>query len=208
MNITIVGTGNMAHGIGTRIAASDHSLIILGRNAEEAKVLAEKLGNNVKSDALSELINGDIIIFTLPYLAIPEIIEKYKEQLIGKILVDISNPVDFKTFELIPPAGSSGVEEIAKNLPKDARMVKAFNTTFAGTLVTGSVDGKKLDVFVASDDENAAQTVVKLAVDCGLRGLYVGPLKRARALEGFQLIHMAMQEKLGTNWMSTIKILP
>src|SRR5690606_24395934 len=135
----------------------------------------------------------------LPYPAIPEVIEKHGEQLAGKIVVDISNPLDMQTFELIPPADSSGVEDTAKLLP-NSRLVKAYNTTFAGTLVNGEVGGKPLGVFVASDDEEAAQTIVKLAEDGGLRGIYVGPLKRARALEGIQLIHMAQQENQGTNW--------
>lgn len=198
----------MAHGIGTRIVAGNHSLTILDRKGEKAKALATKLGENVVGQMLEASITGDVVIFTLPYSAIPGVIEKYKESLAKKILVDISNPVDFQTFELIPPADRSGAEEIAKHLPKDAKLVKAFNTTLAGTLVKGSIDGKKLDVLIASDDEKAAQAIVKLAEDGGLRGLYVGPLKRARTLEGLQLIQMALQEKLGTNWMSAIKILP
>ncbi len=208
MDVTIIGAGNMGKGIGTRIVSGNHSLTILDRHGEKAKELATQLDSNVSGEELEESITGDIIIFALPYHAIPEVIEKYKDQLTGKILVDISNPVDFQTFELIPPPDSSGAEEIAKHLPKDAKLVKAFNTTFAGTLVKGEVDGKKLDVFIASDDERAAQAIVKLAEDGGLRGLYVGPLKRAKALEGMQLVQMSLQEKLGTNWMSAIKILP
>lgn len=206
MNVTIIGAGNMGKGIGTRIIAGNHSLTIFDKDGEKAKELASDLGAHVQGDG--ESITGDVIIFALPYAAIPEVIEKYQDQFTGKILVDISNPVDFQTFELLPPADSSGAEEISKLLPGGSRLVKAFNTTFAGTLVQGEVDEKKLDVFIASDDKEAAETIVKLAEDGGLRGLYVGPLKRARALEGFQLIQMSLQEKLGTNWMSALKILP
>lgn len=208
MNVSIIGSGNMAHGIGTRIVAGKHNLTIYNRDEKKAKEIAVKLGSNVAGKALGNTITGAVVIFTLPYPAISEVIEKYKDQLAGKILVDISNPVDFQTFELIPPADSSGAEEIAKNLPQGAKLVKAFNTTFAGALMTGEIDGKILDVFIASNDKEAAETIVKLANDSGLRGLYVGPLKRARALEGIQLIQMSLQDKLGTNWMSAIKILP
>jgi len=45
--------------------------------------------------------------------------------------------------------------------------VKAFNTTFAGTLVAGEVDGQQLDVLIAGDDQAAKQTVSQLAYDGG-----------------------------------------
>lgn len=197
----------MAQGIGTRVVLGKHPLTIRGRDGKEAAELARKLGDTVRGEELSDSVDGDVIIFAIPYAAIPEVVQAYKTQLAGKILVDISNPVDLQTFELLPPAGSSGAEEIAKYVPEGARLVKAFNTTFAGTLLRGEVGGKELDVFVASDDEEAGETVARLADDGGLRGLYVGPLKRARALEGFQLIQMVLQKKLGTNWMSAMKIL-
>lgn len=208
MHIAIIGSGNMANGIGSRVVAGGHSLTIYDRDVAKAQALATSLGGGSTSAPLSGAIEGDVVIFALPYNTIPEVITSHADSLAGKILVDISNPVNFETFELIPPAGSSGAEEIAKNLPKGATLVKAFNTTFAGTLVQGNVDGKKLDVYVASDNADAANTVVQLANDGGLRGLNVGPLSRARALEGFQLFHMALQQTLGTNWMSSIKILP
>src|SRR5687768_5780992 len=165
MEVIIIGSGNMANGIGTRVVAGNHSLTILDRKREKAKELATKLGPDVKGEELGESITGEVVIFALPYPAISEVIGKFKNQLAEKIVVDISNPVDFKTFELLPPPDSSGVEEIAKRLPKEVKLVKAFNTTFAGTLIKGDVNGKPLDVFIASDDEQAAQTIVKLTED-------------------------------------------
>lgn len=208
MIISIIGSGNMAHGIGTRIATSDHDLTIFDRDLSEAQELAKKLGENVKAEELGLKEFGEIVIFALPYAAIPEVIDTYAENLQGKILVDISNPVDFETFQLIPPVGSSGAEEIAKNTPEGATIVKAFNTTFAGTLVQGEVEGKKLDVLIATDSNDAGEKLVQLCNDSGLRGIHVGPLSKARVLEEMQLMQMSLQEQLGTNWMSTIKILP
>src|SRR5690554_3420601 len=130
MNISIIGAGNMATGIGTRILAGKHTLTIYNRDTEKAKALAEKLGNETKTAGLGGIIEGDVIIFALPYNAIPQVIEDHKDQLQGKILVDISNPVDFQTFTLVTPPGSSGAQEIAKHLPEGATLVKAFNTIF------------------------------------------------------------------------------
>ena len=68
--------------------------------------------------------------------------KQYGEELAGKLLVDITNPVDWGSFDrLVTPADSSAAEEIAGRLGDGARVVKAFNTTVAGTLVAGEVTG-------------------------------------------------------------------
>lgn len=208
MNIAIIGSGRMAKGIATRAIAGNHEVKIYDRDETKAKELAIQLGENAQAASLKEKIDEEIVILALPYMAILEVAKEISGSWGGKIIVDISNPVDFQTFELATPAGSSGAEEIAKLLPKSAKLAKAFNTTFSGTLMAGNIEGKKLDVFVATDSQEAADTLIKLAEDGGMRGIYAGPLKRARALEGMQLIQMSLQEKLGTNWMSGIKILP
>ncbi len=207
MKITIIGTGNMAEGIGTRIASSGHTLEILGKNEGEAKTLATKLGKKVTGAALGTGIQGDIVIFALPYAAIPEVMEKFKNELAGKILVDISNPVDFKAFKLLPPPGTSGAELIAKKLPEGAKLIKAFNTTSAGTLIAGKVAGNILDVFMAGDDQAVKDTLKKVIDESGMRAIDAGPLLNARHLEGFSFIHIVIQKQLGTNFMSAIKII-
>jgi 8-hydroxy-5-deazaflavin:NADPH oxidoreductase len=207
MKITIIGTGNMAQGIGTRIATSNHELTILGREAAEAQDLAKKLGDNVNGEILGDIIGGEVIILALPYPAIPEVLEKYKNQLENKIIIDITNPVDFNTFQLIPPAGSSGAEEIAKKIPVGAKLVKAFNTVFAGTLGSGKIKDMPLDIFIAGEDQSVKDTVKQIVTDSGMRPIDAGPLSNARHLEGFMLIHMTAQEQLEANWMSAIKII-
>ena len=87
-----------------------------------------------------------------------------------------------------------------------ARFVKAFNTTFAGTLSEGRVAGEPLDVFIAGDDSDAKATVAGLARDGGLNPIDAGPLKRARELEAMGLLHMTLQGALGTGFASAIRI--
>ncbi|TKV30310.1 diguanylate cyclase, partial [Citrobacter sp. TBCS-11] len=51
---------------------------------------------------------GEIVVFAVPYSALEEIINEYADELDGKIIVDITNPVDFSTFDdLLVPADSS-----------------------------------------------------------------------------------------------------
>src|SRR5256885_1914324 len=126
--------------------------------------------------------------------------------LAGKVVVDISNPVDFATFDsLVVPAGTSAAEQIAAAAP-GARVVKAFNTTFAGNLVAGEAGGAPLDVFVAGDDADAKQAVADLAASGGRRPIGAGPRPRPRGREGFPLPPPTLPPGLGTHWSRPIQL--
>lgn len=121
-------------------------------------------------------------------------------------MVDISNPVNESFDALVVPPDSSATQELAK-LAGGARFVKAFNTTFAGTLKSGEVAGQKLDVLIAGDDDGAKDAVATLARDGGLNPIDVGPQHRARELEALGLLHITLQGPLDTGYSSAVKIL-
>ena len=62
-------------------------------------------------------------------------------------------------------------------------------------------------MLIASDDEDAKGTVSRIVADAGLRPIDAGPLRRARELEALGYLHMAIQEQLGTNFASAVKVL-
>ena len=149
---------------------------------------------------------GDVVVLAVWYGAVGDVLGRYGSQLDGKVVVDITNPLDVDAFEPITVQAGSGAQETAAAAP-GARVVKAFNTTFAGTLLEGQIAGQPLDVLIASDDMEAKATVSRLASDGGLRPVDAGPLKRARELEALGYLHMALQQPLGTDFASTVKIL-
>jgi predicted dinucleotide-binding enzyme len=121
-------------------------------------------------------------------------------------VVDISNPLNERYDGLVTEPGTSAAETIRAALPAGARLVKAFNTTFAGTLVAGEVAGRPLDVFLASDDAGAKDVVATLVRDGGLVPVDVGPLERARQLEQLGFLGIVLQEPLGAGFMSGWKL--
>jgi 8-hydroxy-5-deazaflavin:NADPH oxidoreductase len=213
MNITIIGTGNMARGIGTRVLAGGNNVTLVGHEPGKAENLASELqsaaqsGASVRAASADISIDGDVFVLAVPYAAAAPIVQQYGDQLVGKIIVDITNPVDFTTMSPAVPGDTSGAEEIAKAAPTRAKIVKAFNTTFAGTLVAGQVAGQPLDVFIAGDDDEAKNTISQLISSAGLRAIDAGPLQRARQLEALGLLHMALQFTLNTGFSSAVKII-
>jgi 8-hydroxy-5-deazaflavin:NADPH oxidoreductase len=205
MDITIIGTGNMARGIATRALAGGHAVTLLGTEAAKAEVLAGALSGDVRAGTVGDPLEGDVVVLAVCYQVLSDVIRRYGDALDGKIVVEISNPIDVSTFEPLDVAAGSAAQELAAAAP-GARVVKAFNTTFAGTLVAGQVAGHPLDVLIASDDELAKQTVSRLCADGGLRAVDAGPLARAHELEALGYLHMVVQEPLGTGFASAVKI--
>lgn len=209
-DMTIIGNGNMARGIGTRALAANKTVEILGQDAGRAQDLASELGNGVTSGTTAQAPRGSIVVLAVPFDAAKSLVSTYGEALAGKVIVDITNPVNFETFDsLVVEPGTSAAEEIATLAPAGASVVKAFNTTFAGTLAAGESDGQPLDVFIAGDDDEATGAVSGFASAAGLRPLVVGPLKRARELEGFQFVLMTLQanpEFSDFNWDTGLKV--
>lgn len=214
MKVSVFGTGNMGRAIGTRLVSGGNDVQVLATEPEKGAELVEELrgkaasGAGVEGGASGDPVGGDVVVLAVWYEVARSIVEQQGEQLAGKVIVDITNPVDTATFDgLVTPPDSSAAEEIAKKAPGGAKVVKAFNTTFAATLVDGEVAGQPLDVFIAGDDDDAKAKVVELVQASGLNPIDAGPLKRARELERLGLLHMTLQDELGTGYGSAVKIL-
>jgi predicted dinucleotide-binding enzyme len=205
MNVTIIGAGNMSRGIGTRLVAGGHTVSIVDIDRPKAEALAKDLGAGSAVVDESAAFGAPVVVLALPYEAARAFAAANAAKLAGKILIDISNPLNATYDGLVTAPGKSAAEEIAAVLPK-TRVVKAFNTTFAGTLVQGGVKGSPLDVFVAGDDQGAKATVIKLVEDGKLRGIDAGKLDRARQLEALGLLGITLQGPLGTGFMSAWKL--
>lgn len=179
-HLSILGTGNMGQAIAAVADKGGHTVQLLGENDTDTPV------------------SGDIIVLAVPYPAVSAVIAQRGESLVGKVVVDITNPLNFETFDsLVVPADSSAAAEIAAALPQ-SRVLKAFNTTFAGTLAAGTVGPLTTTVLIAGDDADAKSTLADIFTSGGLNAIDAGPLKRARELEalGFLQLTLAVSEKV------------
>lgn len=177
---SIIGTGRMADAIGGVLAAG---------GSDVAYVAHDEVGTAPL---------GDVVVLAVPHTAVDGILAAYGDQLSGRVLVDITNPVNFETFDsLVVPAGSSKAAQIQAAVP-GARVLKAFNTTFAATLASRAVGQEQTAVLVAGDDADAKATLIAAMEAGGVRGVDAGSLARAHELEsiGFLQITLAAAEKI------------
>jgi 8-hydroxy-5-deazaflavin:NADPH oxidoreductase len=98
-----------------------------------------------------------VVVFAVYDPGIKDAVRQYADQLAGKVVVDITNPVDTQTWDRLATApGSSSAEETQQLVPEGAPVVKAFNTTFAGTLMAGEAAGQQLDVLTSPSSSPTA----------------------------------------------------
>ena len=182
-SFSIIGTGNMATAIGSVLTSSGSDVSFISRDEVGSAPLA------------------DVVIFATPYGAVASIVEAYGAQLDGKTVVDISNPLNFETFDsLVVAAGSSATAELQALLPA-SRVLKAFNTNFAATLATKTVGEVATTVLIAGDSDDAKNELIAAIEAGGVGALDAGSLQRAHELEaiGFLQLTLAVGEKLGWN---------
>jgi predicted dinucleotide-binding enzyme len=190
--ITIIGAGGMAAAIAGLAAKAGHSVEVMSRDAARARALAGQIGAGATAGTFGAAPAGEIVILAVPYSAVLDVVKQYGENLAGKLLVDITNPVAADLTRFVTPGDSFGAQEIAKAAPTDAVIVKAFNTLFSHVLAAGSFQGRPLDVFIAGDDAEAKARVAVFIESFGLRPMDIGLLPMARTLEHVCLLSLGL----------------
>lgn len=182
MQVTLIGSGNMASGLAKQFGKAGHQVVILARNQEKAQDLAQQTGARLFT-ASTDVAQSDIVVIATAYADAPAALKQLGD-LDGKTVVDISNPLTADYMGLTIGHSTSAAEEIAKAVP-GAHVVKAFNTVFAQVLQEGPefADGNVVPVFYAGDDPAAKNQVKELIESTGFAAVDAGPLKNARYLE-------------------------
>lgn len=203
MKIAVLGgTGKEGSGLALRWARAGHNVIIGSRDAVKAHRAADELngllggaGAVAGLDNLGAASAADIVVLTVPYAAHTDTLTAVAPALAGKVLVDVTvpiNPADF-TRAWLPPGGSASREAQAL-LGQAVRVVCAFQNISAAHL-------KKLDsavecdVLVCGDDDAAKQAALRLVSDAGMKGWDAGPLDNAVVVEGLTPLLLGLNKR-------------
>ena len=200
--ISIIGSGGMAAAIAGRAAKAGHTVEVVSRDTAKARALADQLASAATTGTYGAALAGDIVILAVPYTSAAAVVAEFGDALDGKVVIDITNPVSPDATGLVTPAGSSGVQEIAKASAAGARFVKAFNTIFGHVLAKGG----RLDAFIAADDPEAKARVFAFIESLGLRPLDVGGLNMAQTLEALGLMMIGLAKNGAGTWDIAMKV--
>ena len=186
-----------------RWAQNGYQVIIGSRDAERAASRAAELNQQLGGDYLSGTGNAaaataaDMVVLSVPYSAHKATLEGVKDQLAGKVLVDLTvplNPPKVRTVHL--PEGKSAALEAQEYLGESVRVVAAFQNVSAEKLVDPDyiVD---CDVLICGNDDSAKADVIKLAEAAGMKGIDAGLLANAIAIEALTPVLLYINKKYG-----------
>ncbi|UCC86248.1 MAG: NADPH-dependent F420 reductase [Anaerolineales bacterium] len=191
----IGGTGNEGPGLALRWAMSGQYQVIIGsRQQEKAERVAAELNARLGKALIRGMVNpsaadaADLVVLTVPYSAHIPTLESIRAELSGKILVDVTVPLQPPKVSRvhIPPGGSATAEAQAL-LGNDVRVVAAFQNVGAAHLDDPD-HPVQCDVLVCGDDKEAKAEAIALAAAAGMRGLDAGPLQNAVVIEGLTAV--------------------
>ncbi|MBW4582807.1 MAG: NADPH-dependent F420 reductase [Tildeniella nuda ZEHNDER 1965/U140] len=189
MKIGIIGAGNMGAALGKLWANAGHH-VIFSYSRDEAKLreLAIEAGKTAKAGTVQAAVADSDVVLLAVWLPTLEAVIQTAGSLDGKIIITCVSGLqpDFtgQTIGIATDLKTS-VAEIIQQLAPGAKVVEAFNTTFAEILASDSRQfGSDMpNVFYCGDDSEAKQVVAGLIEECGYESVDAGNLMVARTLE-------------------------
>lgn len=188
--IALIGTGNVGGALGQRFAELGHEIVYGSRDPERASVVQLVADTGPAARATTQRAAAeaaDIVVLAVPWEVV-ETLTRELGDLAGKIVVDPTNPRRMAADGLRDYALEDSNAERIQALAPDARVVKAFSTLGAGTMLDPAIAEGPVSVPIAGDDPEAKRVVAELVAGIGLEPVDVGPLRYAHVIEGLHYL--------------------
>jgi predicted dinucleotide-binding enzyme len=203
MKIAILGAGNVGGALAAAFSKKDHTIVLGVRDPEASKYqeMAKALGRATEVSGIRDAAaSAEAIVLATPWSATQSVIEQAAGALLGKILLDATNPIG-PGFKLALGHSTSGGEMVAA-WAKGAHVFKVFNITGYNIMEDPLVDGRRAMMLVAGDNDERKLRVLQLVRDVGFEAFDFGKLENARLMEPLALvwIRLAYQHGLGRDF--------
>lgn len=207
MRIGVLGTGMVGKTIAGKLVALEHEVMMGSRSAdnEQAREWVAGAGPSASQGSFAEAAAFGELLFncTAGVGSLDALSSVQPEDLAGKILIDVANPLDFS--QGMPPSLSvsntdSLGEQIQRAFP-DTRVVKALNTINCAVMVDPARVPGEHDIFLAGDDDAAKRAVRELLQSFGWaadRVIDLGDITSARATEMYLPLWLRLMGTLQT----------
>jgi hypothetical protein len=192
--VAIIGLGNIGKVVAANLVKGNRAVIVASRKLEDAKTFAKELGTLATAVEIPAAIKeADIIVMSVWFAAIKELLAQHATELQGKIIIDPSNPIapdGNGGFKKIIDTDESAGQILAGLLPKGAKLAKALGTLGAGSLASAAYRKSEPAVlFYATDDTTINGKIEELIKDSGFEPLHVGKIDQSIRIEVFGDLH-------------------
>lgn len=192
--VAVIGLGNIGKVVASNLVKGNREVIVASHKLEDARTLATQLGSLAKPAEVQEAIKeADIIVMSMWFSTIKQLLATYETELQGKIIVDPSNPIapdGNGGFKKIIGADESAGQILAGLLPKGAKLAKALGTLGAGSLASAAFGKPEPAVlFYATADNSINAELEGLIKDNGFEPVSVGGIEQSIRIEVFGDLH-------------------
>lgn len=183
MKVGVIGSGNVGGALGGALAKAGHAVMFSSRHLDEDKALAAKIGANASAGTPEEAAAfGDVLVFAVPYGALPDLGKRLAKQIQGKVVIDACNPYPSRDGEIASWAREKGAGLASAELLPGARIVRAFNAVGAARMSVANETPGRFGMPIASDDAKAVETASGLIRDVGYEPVLIGGLEKGKHL--------------------------
>lgn len=183
MKIGMIGSGNVGSALGSAWAKTGNDVMFSSRTLENDKALAAKLGANAGAGTPQQAAAfGDVLVFSVPYRALPELGKSLANEIKGKIVIDACNPFPSRDGEIANWAREKGAGIASAELLPGARIVRAFNAIGAARMGSAHREPGRIGMPVAGDDKEAIEVASRLIREIGFEPVLIGGLEKGKLL--------------------------
>ena len=183
IKIGVIGSGHVGSAIGKVWATAGHPVMFASRNLDHDKQLAAGIGANAQAGTPAQAVAfGDVLLFAVPYGALPELGKALGSAIKGKVIIDACNPFPNRDGEIANKARDEGVGKVSSELLPGARIVRAFNAIGASDMGSAHEQPGKVGMPIAGDDKQAIEIASGLISEIGYVPVLVGGLDKGRYL--------------------------
>jgi 8-hydroxy-5-deazaflavin:NADPH oxidoreductase len=191
VRVGILGSGLMGGKLGTVLARAGHEVIFsYARSKEKLKRLARAAGPNARAGTPAEAArDADALVLAVRWLRLADVLYQAGD-LSGKVVLSCALPMNADDTELVVGHTSSGLEELAKIIPK-AHIAAAFNSVPSEVLFSVYQARRRANrpsLVYCGDDRRAKVLATTLIRDAGFDPVDAGPARIARTIEPFALL--------------------
>jgi hypothetical protein len=192
VNIAIIGAGRVGGALGTRWAVAGHAVMYGVRRPDDPKIapLLEGTPNARAGSVAQAAAFGDVVVIATPWSATESAV-RAAGSLAGKVVVDVTNPLN-ETFSGLTVGHTSSGGEMVAAWAKGAKVVKTLNSTGSNNMLDPKYGKDAVSMFVCGDDAGAKQTVSELVQALGFDVVDAGPLASARLLEPLAMLWISL----------------
>jgi NADPH-dependent F420 reductase len=193
MRYAVLGTGDVGRTLGGKLAELGHEVTLGSRTKDNQAALewARGAGAGARADTFAEAASSAevVVVAVGGRVALAALEAAGAENLDGKVVVDVTNPLAFEDGQVrLDPVGSDSVGEQIQRAFPHARVVKSLNTVNCKVMVEPSLVPGEHQVFVCGDDAGAKEQVTGMLGEFGWpahRVLDLGGIRSARGVEMF-----------------------